>query len=1108
MNMSYLQDKDFLELLDKQQHKEVFARVTALTMDEAPVEQIEGKVTSGSINIDGSSAVRRTCNLTLVSQNVNINDFYWGIKTKIKLEIGLKNNVPELTKYNFTYEQDVNGNTLYYIIINNIEYQSVYSNIQGVYEITGFLSLKDKKTIIQLNPEQRKQILPRVIKQESYIEKNSYPNIIWFPQGTFVIATFNTTINTNSCTISISGKDKMCMLNGDLGGALPASIDFGQEEILNTQYIEHTFQDKIEYKTHTYYIRDTRTPYIEYKGVFNEFQTYYTKNSDGTYKKVTITEFEPRKTYYIENYTLATQQFNSSTKYYDQQIDKILKKLPLYRIIKESVHSWANEPYHNIVINDLETYGLEQLTYKGEDTLYAFKSCADEAYSQMTIKGETTFYKVKDNQKYLQTDGTVLSSQIDKTRQYKLSDFKNPELGLSAEKPVGGIAATDPQSLTWIVRSIPAGRNPTPQTVLLLNYGDDAGYRITDLTYTGQLISSIGETLTSILDKIKNMLGDFEYFYNLEGQFVFQRKRTFVNTSWTSIQKVGDDTVVEPAEYASAVSYNFVGNKVITSFSNQPTINNLKNDYSIWGQRKGIDNQTIGIHARFAIDKKPFYYKTYKGAIYATEDGEEKYKALINELNQDLKNFNPGAQILGNAYKKEPVPDFLSNDWWDLTDWANYYFSLTGAIPEGALMAYETDPFNGVINFPQAPNTEVTNQFIFDYDYELGTPYYRNNWSPFQHKYHGCGHTYLLMLEYEETKECFKSYVYKPKIPGLDYSAEQVGDIVYTAVKPDKIVDWREIIYQMALDFFQYNQKDDFLAVIGANNNVLYPTGYTGYEQYYTDLQGFWRQLYNPDAECQLVWKSGQYEVEKNILDQTTGVYESSWEWQSPELTDINSEFYLPVLFDEDEIIDGSNWDTVISSNNDKLISKYYSFAVNEKTDNRQYWARAVFETPEILNFWFDFLDSESELASFGVPLLGDRSLVINDSNVSGIYFKEIPNFIYTTSSTFNREQFIDKTGYQFLFLPAGMEALFTISYRGKSAKNEVDNQLYQHSYCTENITINCLPVYYLEPNTRILVDDEDSGVHGEYILTKMTIPLTYNGTMSITANKAPTRIY
>ena len=41
----------------------------------------------------------------------------------------------------------------------------------------------------------------------------------------------------------------------------------------------------------------------------------------------------------------------------------------------------------------------------------------------------------------------------------------------------------------------------------------DIGYRLTDLVYTGDLISSIGDSLTSVLDKIKTMLGDFEYFY-------------------------------------------------------------------------------------------------------------------------------------------------------------------------------------------------------------------------------------------------------------------------------------------------------------------------------------------------------------------------------------------------------------------------------------------------------------------------------------------------------------------------------------------------------------------------------------------------------------------
>jgi hypothetical protein len=54
------------------------------------------------------------------------------------------------------------------------------------------------------------------------------------------------------------------------------------------------------------------------------------------------------------------------------------------------------------------------------------------------------------------------------------------------------------------------------------------GYRITDLIYPSELVLNVGNGLTTMLDKIVSMLGNFEYFYNLDGQFVFQKKRTYV----------------------------------------------------------------------------------------------------------------------------------------------------------------------------------------------------------------------------------------------------------------------------------------------------------------------------------------------------------------------------------------------------------------------------------------------------------------------------------------------------------------------------------------------------------------------------------------------------
>jgi hypothetical protein len=44
----------------------------------------------------------------------------------------------------------------------------------------------------------------------------------------------------------------------------------------------------------------------------------------------------------------------------------------------------------------------------------------------------------------------------------------------------------------------------------------------------------------------------------------------------------------------------------------------------------------------------------------------------------------------------------------------------------------------------------------------------------------------------------------------------------------------------MALDYRRHYHEDDFLFNI-ASNNLQYETGRTGYEQYYVDLEGFWR---------------------------------------------------------------------------------------------------------------------------------------------------------------------------------------------------------------------------------------------------------------------------
>lgn len=87
-------DETFLRELDTYPHRVIYAKVTALDWDENPLEAIEGAISNGgSINLDGASTVRRTCSFSLLAEDIDIHDFYWGYKTKIKVSIGLENNI-------------------------------------------------------------------------------------------------------------------------------------------------------------------------------------------------------------------------------------------------------------------------------------------------------------------------------------------------------------------------------------------------------------------------------------------------------------------------------------------------------------------------------------------------------------------------------------------------------------------------------------------------------------------------------------------------------------------------------------------------------------------------------------------------------------------------------------------------------------------------------------------------------------------------------------------------------------------------------------------------------------------------------------------------------
>ena len=196
------------------------------------------------------------------------------------------------------------------------------------------------------------------------------------------------------------------------------------------------------------------------------------------------------------------------------------------------------------------------------------------------------------------------------------------------------------------------------------------------------------------------------------------------------------------------------------------------------------------------------------------------------------------------------------------------------------------------------------------------------------------------------------------------------------------------------------------------------------------------------------------------------------------------------------------------------------------------HWAYAVDEAPYNLLFWLEFLDTDGDVSRYNVPSIGPRQKALNDSKVRVITYDSTPNVIFVTDKdqlkiqqkqqnfTFSQEDLDEldilsvpsekyaSTGYTRLYLPGQYRQLFTISAQGKTAKDVIDELLYNNTHALETMSITSLPIYYLEPNTRIGVYDNKVGLDHEYIINKITLPLTYNGTMSLQVSKTIDRLY
>ena len=823
-------DEQFLKDLSKVKQREIQIRLTALNIYDEPMEVLEGMLTGGSVNIDGNSAVRRSCSLTLVATDpaAAITKPYWALKNRFQVEIGILNEINE-----------------------------------------------------------------------------DYPRTIWFSQGVYIISSFTTSQTLNNLTINIQGKDKMCLLNGEIGGSIMTQSDFG---------------------------------------VLEE---------------------------------------------YDSQGVKKFTKLSIRQIIYNLIKEYTFAKPENIIINDLEDYGYEAWEYYGDVPLYLILDTSSGSVKVANILFEQ-----------FQNDEPSIKDQYDKTL-YSLEQYYSLQT-LDA---------------SYNLNATSVYFNNEEYKVARIEAGQVAGYHQILLTYFSDLIGNVGESITSILDKIKQMLGEFEYFYDLKGRFIFQKKRTYVQELFSPIK----GGIFNPTMITTPYAYKFEDWSMFNSMPNSSNIGNVKNDFSVWGSTKNANGTELPIHSRYAICNKPIKYKS-RSKTYTSVEGyvkngwgnknrayDEYYIKFPEELElEDVSKLQTLlTEILGDYAiftLKPPYALVFSED-----------NSVGLAFLLQAMRKFLSNSLPVVDGFKETEIKDLLNQF-FDF----------NNNSNADTEDLGEFITFKSAVDFQQRNIQFNSsrlsYFLQSTIESKEFTVTEDEDIEFTATK----VDWREIIYQMALDFYKYGQDPDFYIQL-EKDNPQYIGGITGYEQFYYDIQGYWRELYNPMT------------LKKED----------------------NKAFY--------------------PSN-----SKY------------AYWNKKIHTDPSSLPFWFDFLevqpDKENEtIGNYSINEIGAKTKAVNDKNITSVYGNAIPEVCYLGLT----DEYDYKMAYTPIWLPEEYLSLFYKKSSGLSAIEQTNNLIYQHACLPETLTLNVIPIYHLQPNTRIWIKDK-----GDYIITKLTYNFTHNGMMSMSCNK------
>ena len=642
--------------------------------------------------------------------------------------------------------------------------------------------------------------------------------------------------------------------------------------------------------------------------------------------------------------------------------------------------------------------------------------------------------------------------------------------------------------------------------------GDDIGYVYSDFVPVEEIVGTAGNTICSILDTIKSQLGNYEYFYDVFGIFHFREIKNYLNETQAStilqessnmgrhvnlnegqfLLDGGSETQYLIETTIPKTVYSFNSNENLTSISITPNYNNIKNDFIIDGIKQSTQsNSQYSLRYRCVIDEKPEilgidennrpYYGVFDNLIYYTYP-EEYNGEIIAETNKigcfyefwnESENGSylslPNIGVIDQIYRLEE--NNFSTFWrWNGTSYQRVYLNLQeDEIEDYNFQFYSINSIKKLLSLYQDLKSEIIE---INKKYSDSTQIQENELNILKDNF-------LEKLNYtvETFSEKINNWILQQEINLFDDNIDNIIETLKNILIENNITENQEEQEE--------NNEIEELTFSLIREPILYSSLLKDFQ-----TQKILGPYYAYDWRTALLI----YGLQANVNGTDPGPYFGDLEFFWPEEYDLRREkqcFY------------------------------------GEKENNSVYY-----KTLTSGKFYFDIIDaSSSSLGQFSVQNIGRRIDVTINDKINCLFTPEIPNLIFLntdnpmanwsenttitelrtvidiTEMLNEQRQECINNGQPYIQVPNEIYDNLIIGGYLNDAYSALRYELFSHTSYQKVASITALPVFHLEPNSRVSLSDPTTNTYGDYIVQNINLTLGPGANLSATLNEALERL-